>query len=756
MSSSIDLLIRQDANGNNDLQVFLSAPGRQDAFVVPIPSQLLTLQQVWRQRFLKHHDPAFAWDDGAAVVRSYSEQLRQGLQQWIDNASWNPLQRLLAELPALPLTVRLEGVDPALSALPWESLALQRPVWRLDGDGPAVAASFPVRARKPRILLLVGSEKGLNLDGEVERLQDQQRSGRIRLTVLRGGSFTPAALRAALAQSAGWDAVLYLGHTSAGPNGGLLHLGDGSQLDGQTLEADLAAAASHGLRLLLFNSCSGLQLAERAVRVGIDWAVCFLEPVPSAAAALAFSQLLEQLETGSDLQAAIAQTRHVLAERDGCEGCELLLAAVATPTAASFQLPLRRRRQLVLRLASSTRKQAIAAAAFVGVAFLMELTPYNIFNTYLLDRRLDLQRTWRQLTAQPGPLPGRGASPIPVLLLNRSTITELGSDPGLDHTPRSALVELLRRTLVAQVPVVGIDVILDDRWTQMRLGLQQPEGHYVVDAVIRLKQEQQDLAMRDLETAALASVISSQPARRVVGGFVGAESSIDIDGDSVDWVKVSPLTQAGLEPFDLAVGTVAGNDGLLKPVPLHLIYAITADNFSGALSRVENPFIPADRIIDWSTDWARWIRIVQPEELADLRAPVLLVGTGGYLNQKPADLFSAPATVQNALMRGEQPIWGGKTREIPGVLVQAVLIQSLNLRHWLTPLSQTLCTATAASLGVVLAALLEKRQHRLIALGLIVVSACPLAWSLAIGPLLLVPLLLPLLALSSTTLCRDD
>ena len=96
MSLSIDLLIRQDANGSNDLQVFLSAPGRQDAFVVPIPSQLLTLQQVWRQRFLKHHDPAFAWDDGAAVVRSYSEQLRQGLQQWIDNASWNPLQRLLA------------------------------------------------------------------------------------------------------------------------------------------------------------------------------------------------------------------------------------------------------------------------------------------------------------------------------------------------------------------------------------------------------------------------------------------------------------------------------------------------------------------------------------------------------------------------------------------------------------------------------------------------------------------------------------
>jgi CHASE2 domain-containing sensor protein len=112
--------------------------------------------------------------------------------------------------------------------------------------------------------------------------------------------------------------------------------------------------------------------------------------------------------------------------------------------------------------------------------------------------------------------------------------------------------------------------------------------------------------------------------------------------------------------------------------------------------------------------------------------------------------------VQDALWRGDQPLWSGNAREVPGVLVQAVLIQSLNLRHWLTPLSQTLCTTASAALGVVLAALLEKRQHRLIVVGVIAVVACPLAWSLAIWPLWLVPLLLPLLAISATTLCRDD
>ena len=76
MSARIDLLIRQAADGNGSLQVFLAAEGRQDAFVVQVPSQLLNLQLVWRQRFVNHHVPAFAWGNGAAVVRHHSVQVR--------------------------------------------------------------------------------------------------------------------------------------------------------------------------------------------------------------------------------------------------------------------------------------------------------------------------------------------------------------------------------------------------------------------------------------------------------------------------------------------------------------------------------------------------------------------------------------------------------------------------------------------------------------------------------------------------------
>ena len=653
---NINLVIRQGANNPSGLQVFITAPGCNNAFAVPEPNQLYELQKSWRHRFLKHHDPAFVWPQGAAVVKTYSNQLRLALQQWIESPDWQPLQQLLVALPNLPLTLRLEQVKAELYSLPWESLCLQRRIWRVDGNGLSNIKQVTLQARKPRVLLVVGAEQGLNLDGEINQLMQLQSSGRIQLTMLRAEHCSAISLSNALAKSSGWNAALFLGHSNSGPMGGVLHLGDGSQINGQSLESHLAIAAKNGLRLLMFNSCSGLQLASVAARAGINWSICFLELVPSKAAATAFAELLTGLETGADLVTSLAKTKATLASNEYFEGCDLLLASVATSDAEEFKLPLRRRRQLLLRLASSSKKQAIAAVAFSAVAFLMELTPSNPLNTYLLDRRLDVQRAWRQLVKQPGPQVDISNKPIPVLLLNQDTIRALGVPAVADHTSRYALAEVLKRTPPDQVPVVGLDVLID----QPRSGTNQ-----------------------------LAELIQKQPGRRVVAGYLSPYSDPSQGAAGSGWFQSSILNKVGMESADLAVGTVA-SAGLLKPVPMHTQYAINKENFAGALSKPPQSFLPSDRIIDWSLNWANWVYLVQPAGLASLRNPILLVGTNGRLGENAVDLFAAPATVQGALQRGDKPIWDGNAREVPGVLVQAVLIQTLNLGHWLTPISQTL------------------------------------------------------------------
>ena len=272
------------------------------------------------------------------------------------------------------------------------------------------------------------------------------------------------------------------------------------------------------------------------------------------------------------------------------------------------------------------------------------------------------------------------------------------------------------------MPVIGLDVLID----QPRNGTNQ-----------------------------LAEVIQKQPGRRVVAGYLSPYSDPSQGAVGSSWFQSSILSKVGMEAADLAVGTVA-SAGSPKPVPLHTQYAISKENFAGALSNHPHRVLPSDRIIDWSLNWANWIQLVQPVDLATLKSKLLLVGTNGYLGNNAVDLFYAPSSVKGALLRGVKPLWDGRPSEVPGVIVQAVLIQSLNLGHWLTPISQSLCTGAAASLGVLLAALFEKRRDRLIAIFLIALISCPLAFSLAIWQLWLVPLLLPLLALTTTTVSRND
>jgi len=725
MAAPIDLLIRQSATADGPLQVFVSAPGSQNALSVPYPAKLQALQQGWRQRFLRHHDPAFDWGDGAAAVGSWSERLLQGLDQWLQEPQWQPLKTLLAQLPEVPLALRIEGPGDGLATLPWQALRLQRPIWRVESQAPvSLSKQAQIKARKPRIVLLVGSEQGLNLSTEVGRLMQLKKDRRIDLRLLRGPSSSAPALRSALAETAGWDALLYLGHSSSGPDGGLLHLGDNSQLSGQALQKDWALAAHYGLRLVLFNSCSGLPLAQQAVRAGLDWTVCFLEPVPAMAAAIAFEALLQAMEAGSDLIAAIAGARTTLESSPECEGCSLLLAVVAASGAAPFRLPLRRRRQFWLRLAQSNRRQAIALGLLTAIGFAMELTPTNPVSTYLLDRRLLVQRSWRQVPVL-GPWASKKKIPtIAVLLLDPdTTIPALGARPEADHTSRRALAAVLQRSPVDQVPVVGLDVVFD----RDRPGTQE-----------------------------LAESIGRQRQRRVVAGYIGPYADASQLGSTGSWFGESPLAAAGLQVADLAVGTAAGADPLKKPVPLYLHEAINKANFAGALASPANPVLPADRVIDWSLNWAEQIQLVKPADLPRLRTPLLLIGSSGRLGGQTVDLFSAPEAVKAALRDGEKPLWPPRAAEVPGVLVQAVLIQSLNSGHWLTPISLTLCTLSAGGLGILLAALLEKRQHRWVVIALLSAVSCPLSFSLAVTQLVLLPLLLPMLALTVTTISRDD
>jgi hypothetical protein len=304
-----------------------------------------------------------------------------------------------------------------------------------------------------------------------------------------------------------------------------------------------------------------------------------------------------------------------------------------------------------------------------------------------------------------------------VLLLNeRRAYPALGVAPTPGRVARAALAEVLRRTPPRAVPVVGLDVVLDE---------EAPH------------------------TAELAAVIRQQQRQRVVGGWFGADTTAQQAGTTTKPLPI--LSQAGLLAGNLAVGTTGAIGRDRQPMPLRLLEAVDGDNFAAALTTLPNPHMPPEAVIDWSINWLPLITLVNVEDLPALQAQALVVGSDGRIDSDQADLFSAPGAI-----RPDLPSWGGAGDVLPGALVQAVLAQSMALGHWLSPSSLPAVTALAAGLGVVLAAAVPRRHGRIAYLITTAALAIPLCLQLAVSRRILIPIALPLTAIATTALIRRD
>lgn len=360
--ASIDLNL-QPLGAEGALAALVVSPGLQASATPELPPGLLELQAEWRRRFLLHHGSSAANPPGH-VVDDYSQRVVHGLRHWLQDSSWSHLQRALQLQPGLPLRLRVAESLRPLEQLPWETLPLDRPIWRLPPQDPLLPVAVP-RTRRSRFVLLVGQEQDLGLDQEVEALAGLARRGRWQLEILRGGRSTAQALRQVLEAEPGWDGLIYLGHgADDSQGGGKLQLGDGSWISGASLETSLRRAADRGLRLILLNCCSGIDLAHRFLAVGVAWVQVFRDPVPSGAAALFFTRLLRLLETGRPFPQAVVVAAQTL-EQAPWAGCRGLLSVYCHPEASNYEWPRAsqrlQRRELLLLAGGATLATSLAA-----------------------------------------------------------------------------------------------------------------------------------------------------------------------------------------------------------------------------------------------------------------------------------------------------------------------------------------------------------------------------------------------------------
>ena len=706
----MDLLLKTTAEGDI-IDVVITGTGGPSCFQVPWPTKLVRQHQAWRRRYLAHHDPAGA-DLGADVVERYGADLVRSLEEWLQSNDWRPFeQEQRREQCSTSIRISFSGASTALEQLPWENMRGLGPIWRTAR--PITSSLRPNRApHRPRLLLWIGLEEGLQLDGELTLLKQLQTRQQIELRILRGAGGMLKDVREALKDSRGFDALMFLGHSQADKSGGgRLQLSDGSWLHADELQPVITSAASRGLELVLLNSCSGLDLALSIVRFGVSWVVCYREPVRCETASSSFRTLISALQSNQDLTDAVATVREHL-RGSGAAGSALLLSLVGSTDAQAYRLPLHRSRQWRLRWRQTPRQQWLAAGCAVVLGACMDLVPSNPVNHYLLDRRLAAQTMWRRMTSQPGP---KGPA-LPVVVIDQHSDRLMGSKSVPNRVSRQTLATLLERTNPTQVPIVGIDVVLDEELPQ---------------------------------TDRLADVIRRQQRRALFAGYFGA----DVEAQRVGNISkpLAELQKAGLKTFNLSTG-LPTNTGQVHSTPLQLWGSIGPSHFAAQLSERVDPRLPADAVLDWSLQWNSLLKRVRPDQLPTLTAPALLIGTDGTTDPEALDLFHAPSAMDPKLSE----LWGGSHHKVPGVIVQAVLAQSINLGHWLQPMSTAFATALTAAAAIGLSGITQGRRERIVISSAIALAAIPLCLQLAVSTLWLVPLFIPLTSLMLIGLIRRD
>ncbi|OKH25968.1 hypothetical protein NIES593_02460 [Hydrococcus rivularis NIES-593] len=230
------------------------------------------------------------------------------------------------------------------------SLAFKKPV--------KIALRNPVK-----ILVIFGNSENIDLKPDEELLAKLEKRG-ARITPLTQP--TRRELRYRLSEQR-WDLLFFAGHSYSEKEGesGFIQLKEDDSISLKELESDLSQAVRNGLKLAIFNSCDGLEIARNLANFRIPYVIFMREPVPDRVAQRFLEYFLFRFSSGESLDLSVRYARQRLQdeEREHQLPCASWLPAIyQNPTAPT------------LKWLPPTPRIAVG----VAIAFLVSIIPLSL------------------------------------------------------------------------------------------------------------------------------------------------------------------------------------------------------------------------------------------------------------------------------------------------------------------------------------------------------------------------------------------
>ncbi|MDF5723298.1 MAG: CHASE2 domain-containing protein, partial [Rhizonema sp. PD37] len=255
------------------------------------------------------------------------EQLYLTINSWLNSDSFRPIDQNLREKLALDeeFQVIIEASDPLLQRLPWH-------LWNFVEHYQLceVAVSIPKYERvtplakqktnKVRILAILGNSEGIDIQQDRSILEKLPHASTVFLV-----EPTRQELDKYLWCEQGWDILYFAGHSHSHDEQGHIQINKSGSITINELKNALNYAISHGLKIAIFNSCDGLELAQKLTDLQLNQVIVMREKIPDFVAQEFVKHFLEYFSGGQSLYLAVRYARSRLQGlEDGFPGASWL------------------------------------------------------------------------------------------------------------------------------------------------------------------------------------------------------------------------------------------------------------------------------------------------------------------------------------------------------------------------------------------------------------------------------------------------
>ncbi|MDJ0696153.1 CHASE2 domain-containing protein [Mastigocoleus sp. MO_188.B34] len=352
--------------------------------------------------------------------------------------------------------------DLELARLPWES-------WEIGTEFAAdkirivrqpiniiQSTSEPVIRRKARILAILGDDTNLNFETEKTALQSLNKIVDVEFVGWKTGidlDELKQEIISALNSDKGWDILFFAGHSNETYlTGGEIAIAPNTCLYLSELETHLSIAKKKGLQVAIFNSCSGLSIANKLIDLGISQVAIMREPIHNQIATdfiVKFSQALAEYKDVHEC--LLAASQYLKVEKNLTYPSSYLVPSLfCHPAAPLFRIEPFGFKQSLKSLIP-TPLEAVTISALVLISLQLPV------QGWLLERRVLAQAIYRNLTGQ---INSVTTPPVLLVQIDNESINKarIFNPRPMD---RKYLASLIDKLVELKAPVIGIDYLLD-------------------------------------------------------------------------------------------------------------------------------------------------------------------------------------------------------------------------------------------------------------------------------------------------------